>query len=134
MKGIMTTGLASPSTFEVRQPLNASNIAFFTKLVLLSKRLGNIIYMFVRINTLVLKSENGRGTFVSKVVLLISSVVVGVLIMISPGFITGHTFGSTQYQGSLYIAEFVVRSLALIIGLMVIYDGIKSFFKRLENI
>lgn len=65
----------------------------------------------------------------SKVVLLISSVVVGVLIMISPGFITGHTFGSTQYQGSLYIAEFVVRSLALIIGLIVIYDGIKSFSK-----
>ncbi|MBP2115505.1 hypothetical protein [Paenibacillus silagei] len=66
----------------------------------------------------------------SKVVLLISSVVIGVLVMVSPGFITGHTFSSTQYQGSLYVAEFVVRSLALIIGLVVIHDGIKSFFKK----
>ncbi|MNN70767.1 hypothetical protein D3C81_1866420 [compost metagenome] len=70
----------------------------------------------------------GRG------LILLSSVFLGVLIMISPGFITGHSFNSTHYQGSLYTAEFIVRSAALIIGLLVIYDGIKSFLKRqIEN-
>jgi uncharacterized membrane protein len=50
--------------------------------------------------------------------------------MISPGFITGHSFNSSHYQGSLYTAEFIVRSVAVIIGFIVIYDGIKSFLRR----
>jgi ABC-type arginine/histidine transport system permease subunit len=67
---------------------------------------------------------------IGKVILLLSSVVIGVLIMLSPVFITGHTYNTTNFMGSLLTAEFVIRSVSLIIGLVVIYDGVKSFFKK----
>lgn len=64
-----------------------------------------------------------------RVLTLLSSVVIGVFIMLSPGFITGHTFNASHYSGSLYTAEFIVRSAAVIIGLLIIYDGIRSSLK-----
>jgi hypothetical protein len=67
--------------------------------------------------------RNGRLT------ILLSSILIGLLIMLSPIFITGYTYNTSRVMGSLLTGEFIVRTVALIIGLIIIYDGVKIFFK-----
>ncbi|MDU5946111.1 MAG: hypothetical protein E7L01_07505 [Paenibacillus macerans] len=62
--------------------------------------------------------------------MLFISVVIGVLIMLSPIFITGSLYNDNEVMGGLLSAELVVRTLSLVIGLIVIYDGFKSFYKK----
>ncbi|GGG10947.1 hypothetical protein GCM10010912_64220 [Paenibacillus albidus] len=62
--------------------------------------------------------------------LLLVSIFIGLLIMFSPIILTGYTYSSNNILGSLLYFEFTIRSLALIIGLLVIYDGVKNFSKK----
>ncbi|CAH1059394.1 hypothetical protein CA600_17190 [Paenibacillus sp. VTT E-133280] len=62
--------------------------------------------------------------------LLLSSIVIGLLIMFSPIILTGYTYSTDSILGPLLYFEFTIRSLALIIGLLVIYDGVKNFLKK----
>ncbi|MDH6372872.1 ABC-type arginine/histidine transport system permease subunit [Paenibacillus sp. PastF-3] len=62
--------------------------------------------------------------------LLLSSIIIGLLIMFSPIILTGYTYSSDNILGPLLYVEFIIRSLAIIIGLLVIYDGVKNFLKK----
>lgn len=48
--------------------------------------------------------------------------------MLSPIIITGHQYDVSRVMGTLLVAEFIVRTLVMVIGLIIIYDGIKRFF------
>lgn len=69
--------------------------------------------------------QKGKG-----ILILISSIIVGILIMLSPIIITGSTYNVTSVQGDLLVADFSIRVIVIIIGLIVIYDGIKNFCKK----
>lgn len=64
-----------------------------------------------------------------KILVLIGSIIIGILIMFSPVFITGSYYDINKVMGSLLTAELVVRTLAVVVGLIIIYDGIKNLFK-----
>lgn len=55
---------------------------------------------------------------------------IGILILISPVIITGTWYDIESTLGGLLIAEFLMRTSALIIGLLVIYDTVKSFYLK----
>jgi hypothetical protein len=63
---------------------------------------------------------------------LISSILIGILIMLSPIIITGHQYDVSRVMGTLLVAEFIVRTLVMVIGLIIIYDGIKRFFSTIK--
>ncbi|MDQ0088875.1 putative integral membrane protein [Paenibacillus anaericanus] len=69
--------------------------------------------------------QKGKG-----ILILISSIIVGILIMLSPIIITGSTYNVTSVQGDLLVADFSIRVIVIVIGLIVIYDGIKNFCKK----
>lgn len=55
---------------------------------------------------------------------------IGVLIMIVPSLVTGRFFyDETKVMGALLVSEFIMRTVSIIIGLLVIYDTIKKFQK-----
>ncbi|WP_088043041.1 hypothetical protein [Bacillus sp. EAC] len=62
--------------------------------------------------------------------LLFFNLVIGILIIISPTIITGHLYDIQTLIGNIRVAEFVLRTAALIIGLLVINEGIKNYFKN----
>jgi hypothetical protein len=61
--------------------------------------------------------------------LLIINLIIGILITFAPIIITGRFYDETHVIGSLLVAEFVMRTASLIMGLVIIYDGIKTYFK-----
>ncbi len=61
---------------------------------------------------------------------LLASILLGLLIMFSPVIITRQGYDVSSILGNLLIVELIVRTLALIIGLIVVYDGVKNFFKK----
>lgn len=50
--------------------------------------------------------------------------------MFSPVFITGSYYDVNRVMGNLLSAEMVVRTLAVVIGLLTMYDGVKTFSKK----
>ncbi|MBP3039714.1 hypothetical protein J9303_09465 [Bacillaceae bacterium Marseille-Q3522] len=61
---------------------------------------------------------------------MIIGLVAGILITLSPVMITGEFYSTTSgLMGNLLVADFVMRTLALIIGLAVIYDAAKNYLK-----
>lgn len=51
----------------------------------------------------------------------------GILIILAPTIITGRLlYAPNKIMGGLLIAEFIMRTTAFIIGLLVIYDTTKS--------
>ncbi|TDT58368.1 hypothetical protein [Fonticella tunisiensis] len=54
---------------------------------------------------------------------------IGVLIILSPIIITGRLYNENKIMGGLLISEFVMRTSCFMIGLLVIYDAIKTHFK-----
>jgi uncharacterized membrane protein len=69
-----------------------------------------------------MKTNNGT-TF------LFISILIGLLIALSPVIVTGSWYNTNIVMGNLLIAEFIVRTLVIVIGLIVIYNGVKHFFK-----
>lgn len=61
-----------------------------------------------------------------KAISLIIGYALGILIIFAPVIITGHLYNTSKVMGGLLISEFIVRSLSLVIGLLVIYDTTKS--------
>lgn len=59
---------------------------------------------------------------------LISSILIGILIMFSPVIIIGHQYNVSRVMGNLLIADFIVRTLVVVVGLIIIYDGIRRYF------
>jgi len=52
--------------------------------------------------------------------------VLGILIILTPAIIKGNLFyDPSKTMGGLLIAEFVMRTLSFILGLLVIYDATK---------
>lgn len=60
---------------------------------------------------------------------LISSIIIGILIALTPTIIVGGTYATTNAMGCLLVSEFLIRNIAIIIGLLVIYDGVKNYKK-----
>lgn len=56
----------------------------------------------------------------SKNVNLLLQIVIGIIIMIAPILITGTMYDVTKTMGDLLVAELIIRTLSLIIGLLVI--------------
>jgi hypothetical protein len=54
---------------------------------------------------------------------LICSLIIGVFIAISPVVVTGHWYDITFVMGNLLVAEFIVRTIAIVVGLLVILVG-----------
>ncbi|MDA1547400.1 hypothetical protein PDJ83_23685 [Bacillus cereus group sp. TH253LC] len=56
----------------------------------------------------------------SKNVTLLLQIVIGIIIIIAPIIITGLMYDGSTAMGNLFVAEFIMRTLSLIIGLLVI--------------
>ncbi|MFL2095555.1 hypothetical protein [Marinilactibacillus psychrotolerans] len=69
-----------------------------------------------------------KGT--SDIFYLVLGFSIGVLILLSPVIITGSWYDIESTLGGLLIAEFLMRTGALVIGLLVIYDTIKTFYLK----
>lgn len=67
-----------------------------------------------------------------KKLLLTSNVLIGIFIAFAPIIITGRFYDETELMPDLLVAEFVIRSIAYIVGLVVINDGIKQYIKSLD--
>jgi uncharacterized membrane protein len=61
---------------------------------------------------------------------LIIGLIVGILIIFSPVIITGASYDVQRVMGNLLVAEFILRTSSLIIGLLVVYDAMKTFSKK----
>ncbi|WP_112180419.1 MULTISPECIES: hypothetical protein [Paraliobacillus] len=57
---------------------------------------------------------------------LILSLIIGTLIIFAPVIITGQGYDIQRTLGGLLIAEFLMRTTAIIVGLLVIYHAIKT--------
>ncbi|WP_079708914.1 hypothetical protein [Paraliobacillus ryukyuensis] len=60
-------------------------------------------------------------------ILLIVGIIVGLVIAFSPVIITGTWYNVERTIGNLLIAEFVLRTSSIIVGLLVVYDTVKTF-------
>ncbi|OPJ56083.1 hypothetical protein [Alkalithermobacter paradoxus] len=57
--------------------------------------------------------------------------VLGILIILAPSIITGNLlYNSSNAIGGLHIAEFVMRTISLMLGLVVIYDATKKVIEK----
>ncbi|MBU5441108.1 hypothetical protein KQI79_03550 [Paenibacillus sp. MSJ-34] len=56
------------------------------------------------------------------------SIIIGLIIALSPVIVTGSWYNTTTVMGNLLVAEFVIRTLAIVIGLSIIYNGVKHYF------
>lgn len=63
-----------------------------------------------------------------KVILLIITILLAIIVMFAPTIIIGHSYGETSYMGSLLTAELVMRIISFIVGVLIIFDGVKKYF------
>ncbi|KAA0799787.1 hypothetical protein DN398_17470 [Bacillus sp. JAS102] len=63
----------------------------------------------------------------SKNVNLLLQIVIGIIIMITPILITGTMYDVTKTMGDLLVAELIIRTLSLIIGLLVISKALHRY-------
>ncbi|WP_214328995.1 hypothetical protein [Bacillus paranthracis] len=63
----------------------------------------------------------------SKNVNLLLQIVIGIIIMIAPILITGTMYDVTKTMGDLLVAELIIRTLSLIIGLLVISKALYHY-------
>ncbi|BCD21992.1 hypothetical protein BC30090_0889 [Bacillus cereus] len=63
----------------------------------------------------------------SKNVNLLLQIVIGIIIMIAPILITGTMYDVTKTMGDLLVAELIIRTLSLIIGLLVISKALYRY-------
>ncbi|MGN4444822.1 hypothetical protein ACTFOB_07890 [Bacillus cereus group sp. MYBK79-1] len=58
---------------------------------------------------------------------LLLQIVIGIIIMITPIIITGLMYEGSTAMGNLLVAEFIMRILSLIIGLLVISKALHRY-------
>ncbi|AJG76614.1 MULTISPECIES: hypothetical protein [Bacillus] len=63
----------------------------------------------------------------SKNVTLLLQIVIGIIIIIAPIIITGLMYDGSTAMGNLFVAEFIMRTLSLIIGLLVISKALHRY-------
>ncbi|KLA32190.1 hypothetical protein [Bacillus cereus] len=63
----------------------------------------------------------------SKNVNLLLQIVIGIITMIAPILITGTMYDVTKTMGDLLVAELIIRTLSLIIGLLVISKALHRY-------
>ncbi|ALQ66697.1 hypothetical protein [Bacillus thuringiensis] len=63
----------------------------------------------------------------SKNVNLLLQIVIGIIIIIAPILITGTMYDVTKTMGDLLVAELIIRTLSLIIGLLVISKALYRY-------
>lgn len=63
----------------------------------------------------------------SKNVNLLLQIVIGITIMIAPILITGTMYDVTKTMGDLLVAELIIRTLSLIIGLLFISKALHRY-------
>ncbi|MDA1630397.1 hypothetical protein PDK42_22170 [Bacillus cereus group sp. TH172LC] len=63
----------------------------------------------------------------SKNINLLLQIVIGIIIMIAPILITGTMYDVTKTMGDLLVAELIIRTLSLIIGLLVISKALHRY-------
>ncbi len=63
----------------------------------------------------------------SKNVNLLLQIVIGIIIMIAPILITGTMYDVTKTMGDLLVAELIIRTLSLIIGLLIISKALHRY-------
>ncbi|AXY08034.1 MULTISPECIES: hypothetical protein [Bacillus] len=63
----------------------------------------------------------------SKNVNLLLQIVIGIIIMIAPILITRTMYDVTKTMGDLLVAELIIRTLSLIIGLLVISKALHRY-------
>ncbi|WP_432407328.1 hypothetical protein [Wukongibacter sp. M2B1] len=61
---------------------------------------------------------------------LVISFIMGLLIILVPTIITGRLYNEVAIMGGLLYSEFIMRNICSIVGLLVIYDGLKSYFNK----
>lgn len=64
-----------------------------------------------------------------RIVLLLVGAALGVCIIFAPNIITGQGYSDTNL-GAFLVGNLIVRSSALMLGLLVIYDAVKTSFKK----
>ena len=52
--------------------------------------------------------------------------------MLIPTIVTGFSYSNTNAMGALIVSEFTMRVVSYIIGLLVIYDSIKTLNKSIS--
>ncbi|MED3024542.1 MULTISPECIES: hypothetical protein [Bacillus cereus group] len=63
----------------------------------------------------------------SKNVNLLLQIIIGIIIIIAPILITGTMYDVTKTMGDLLVAELIIRTLSLIIGLLVISKALHRY-------
>ncbi|WP_263702661.1 hypothetical protein [Bacillus thuringiensis] len=63
----------------------------------------------------------------SKNVNLLLQIGIGIIIMIAPILITGTMYDVTKTMGDLLVAELIIRTVSLIIGLLVISKALHRY-------
>ncbi|HDR6315122.1 TPA: hypothetical protein QCU53_001843 [Bacillus thuringiensis] len=63
----------------------------------------------------------------NKNVNLLLQIVIGIIIMIAPILITGTMYDVTKTMGDLLVAELIIRTISLIIGLLVISKALHRY-------
>ena len=64
-----------------------------------------------------------------KNIFLIFGCILGILIILIPAFLTGSLFLMSSYSNGLDIADHTMKVIAPMVGLLVIYDSIKTYIK-----
>ncbi|ANE84345.1 MULTISPECIES: hypothetical protein [Bacillus] len=58
---------------------------------------------------------------------LLLQIIIGIIIMIAPILLTGSIYDVTKSFGELLVAELIIRTLSLIIGLLVISTALHRY-------
>ncbi|VIR04120.1 Uncharacterised protein [Streptococcus pneumoniae] len=66
----------------------------------------------------------------NNVIYLTAGIIIGILICFIPNFITGRMYDEVEVMGPLLVGELLIRCISMIVGLFVIYDTVKNFFKK----
>lgn len=66
---------------------------------------------------------------VRKLLICIINFVISILIIFAPTIITGHLYNESKIMGGLLTADFTMRTISLIIGLLIIFSTIQTLFK-----
>lgn len=67
-----------------------------------------------------------------KLLLSIIGCIIGIIIMLVPTLVTGFSYSNTNAMGGLIVSEFTMRVVSYIVGLLVIYDSIKTLNKSIN--
>jgi|HigsolmetaAR202D_1030399.scaffolds.fasta_scaffold137295_1 hypothetical protein len=63
-----------------------------------------------------------------KALFLVIGIILGLFIALSPVIVTGHWYNVSKVMGNLLVADFSLRTISIIIGIIVIYLAVRRYF------